>query len=353
MVQEQPSSEERMVSNNNTMNTKQLYLILAGIALMGCHKVTVDFSYSPTEPKTGETVTFTNLSENGEDYTWDFGDNRSASTKSPTHTYSKAGTYMVTLSEKRTKKTCTHAVTVTDSLPTIGIQEDAIHRFDSVSLKALVWNPFSHPVTYRWHLDENTRLLSGNLNEDNIVVQFRHRRHISDDDPTTVHVGLDITMDGIVHSAEQTVTVYERKTWSLLFRTPSADAYQLVYLPHYDIVSSLDWIEGSLGYTTADGRAALDAASPTLQATDRMEHKRYTGGSNGLYVSNLNGSNEVQLTADSVGIILLDSLHQRLFYTTAEGVHALPLIYSPNNQSKEAALRINNLTDVTAITLHE
>lgn len=335
------------------MNIKPLYYFILCIALMGCHKVTVDFSYSPTEPKTGEKVTFTNLSENGEDYTWDFGDNHSASTKSTSHTYNKAGTYVVTLSEKRTKKTCSHVVTVIDSLISIGIQPDTILRFDSVSLKAQVWNPFSHPVTYQWHLDENTVLLDGGLDGDSIVVQFRHRRHISYDCPTTVQIGLDVTMDGTVHHTGQTVTVYDRKTWSLLFRTSEADWYQLVYLPHYDMVSSLDWIEGSLGYTADEGRSALDAVSPTLQATDRMEHKRYTGGSNGLYVSNLNGSNEVQLTADSIGTMVLDSIHQRLFFTTAQGVYALPLIYSPNNQSKEQPVRINELSDITAMTIHE
>ena len=344
------------------MIRKQFYFISICIALMGCHKVSVDFSYAPAEPKTGEKVTFTNLSSNGEDYTWDFGDNRSASTKSATHTYSKAGTYVVTLREKRTKKTCQRAVTVTDSLLSIGITEpDAgICRYDSVPLKAQVWNPFSHEVTYRWYLDKNTDVLNGGLDEDSIVVIFKHHGRPSDDCPPNVMIRLEVTMDGQVYTAEKEISVYHHKTWSLLYRTSENDYYQLVYPPLYDLVINMKdagehetIIDGSFGYSATEGKAALDGASPTLTATDRMEQKVYQASGKGLTVSNLNGSNEVVLTADSVGTILMDSLHQRLFYTTADGVYALPLIYSPNNQSSEKALRINELTGVTRMLMKE
>ena len=67
----------------------------------------------------------------------------------------------------------------------------------------------------------------------------------------------------------------------------------------------------------------------------------------------MNGSNEVQLTPDSIGTILLDPTHQRLFYTTAQGVFAMPLIYSSNNQSQETAIQINNLTNVTGLIMKE
>ncbi len=335
------------------MNIKHLFLFLIGLALAGCHKVSIDFSYSPSEPKTGEKVTFTNLSQNGEDYTWDFGDNHTANTKSSSHTYSKAGTYIVTLSEKRSKKTCSHAITVTDSVVAIGIDSATIYRYKNVTLKAQVWNPFAHEVKYQWHLDSHTYLISGSLDEDSIVVQFRHFRRKSDDCPTTIQVGLDVTKDGIMSRAERTMTVYDNKTWSLLFRTTDDDYYQLVYLPYYDIVSPLNIVEGSRTYTTEEGSRALDQADIVLQATDPIENKRYTGIHNGLYVSNMNGSNEVQLTPDSIGTILLDSTHQRLFYTTAQGVFAMPLIYSSNNQSKETAIQINNLTNVTGLIMKE
>ncbi|MBQ7697654.1 MAG: PKD domain-containing protein [Paludibacteraceae bacterium] len=335
------------------MKNHFLYFLLFTLISTSCHKVSVDFSYAPATPKTGENVTFTNISQNGEDYTWQFGDNQTANTKSTSHTYRKAGTYIVTLSEKRSKKTCTHAVTVTDSIATIGIDSVTIYRFDSVTLKAQVWNPFSHEVSYEWQLDKNTELISGNLDEDSIVVLFKHFRDISYDCPTTVYVGLDITLDGQLNHVERSITILDRPTWSLLYRTSDEYYYQLVYLPYYDAVYSLNKEEGSRRYTEEEGRAALDGLTLVKQATDPMEHKRYTATDNGLYVSHLNGDNEVQLCADSVGTILLDATHQRLFYTTAEGVFAMPLIYSSNNQSKDTPVKINHLTDVTALTIKE
>ena len=335
------------------MKYNYLYLLLFTLIITSCHKVSVDFSYAPATPKTGEKVTFTNLSQNGEDYTWQFGDNQTANTKSTSHTYRKAGTYIVTLSEKRSKKTCSHAVTVTDSVASIGIDTLSIHRYDSVTLKAQIWNSFSHEVSYEWQLDKNTELVYGSLESDSIVVLFKHFRNISDDCPTTVYVGLDVTMDDEQHHIERTITILDRPTWSLLYRTSDDYYYQLVYLPYYDAVYSLNRQEGSRRYTEEEGRAALDGLTLVKQATDPMEHKRYTATDNGLYVSHLNGDNEVQICTDSIGTILLDATHQRIFYTTAKGVYALPLIYSPNNQSKETPIKINDLTSIIAMTTKE
>ena len=335
------------------MKIRTLYILLSGLLMTGCHKVSVEFSYSPTAPKTGEKVTFTNQSQNGEDYTWDFGDNQTTSTKNTTHTYRKAGTYVVTLSEKKSKKTCRHAVTVTDSIVGIGVSSDEIHRYDSVTLKAQVWNPFSHEVTYRWILDKHTHLIDGGLDEDSIVVHFRHPTDYMQDYPMTVQIGLEVTMDDAVYNAEQAVTVYEKQTWSLLLRTTDGDWYQPVYPPYYDAVRRMDEANGSVSYTAAEGKTLLDGTETSLQATDRMEQKVYTGSAEGLTVSNLNGTNKVVLTTDSVGTMVLDSVHQRLFYTTIAGTFAMPLIYTPNNKTKEDAMKINDLTQITAIRTKE
>ncbi|MBO7258028.1 MAG: PKD domain-containing protein, partial [Alphaproteobacteria bacterium] len=63
------------------------------LLLIGCKKVTVDFTYSPAEPKAGETVSFTNLSSAGETWAWSFGDHSTSLSKIPSKIYKKAGTY--------------------------------------------------------------------------------------------------------------------------------------------------------------------------------------------------------------------------------------------------------------------
>ena len=80
------------------MNMKQFILLSVSVfMLIGCKKVTVDFTYSPAEPKAGETVSFTNLSSAGENWVWTFGDNATSLSKSPNKIYKKPGEYVVTL----------------------------------------------------------------------------------------------------------------------------------------------------------------------------------------------------------------------------------------------------------------
>jgi|GEM_PF-4671307 len=57
-----------------------------------------DFTFSPASPKTGDVVTFTDTSS-GSPTTraWNFGDNATATSASPTHSYNAAGTYTVSL----------------------------------------------------------------------------------------------------------------------------------------------------------------------------------------------------------------------------------------------------------------
>ena len=56
------------------------------------------FTFSPSAPMAGSTVTFTDASTNTPtSWAWDFGDGGTSSAQNPTHTFSTAGTYTVTL----------------------------------------------------------------------------------------------------------------------------------------------------------------------------------------------------------------------------------------------------------------
>lgn len=101
------------------------YLIAAAFAFIGCVKVPepaqpipgakADFTWEENKPFT---VTFTNNSTAGlTPWLWEFGDGSSSggSANKVTHTYSKAGTYNVTLTCKDTNRipyTCTKTITV-------------------------------------------------------------------------------------------------------------------------------------------------------------------------------------------------------------------------------------------------
>jgi PKD repeat protein len=62
---------------------------------------TAAFSFSPTDPETDETVTFTDASTDSDgtvvSWSWDFGDAATSTDQNPTHPYSSANTYTVRL----------------------------------------------------------------------------------------------------------------------------------------------------------------------------------------------------------------------------------------------------------------
>lgn len=91
-----------------------------------------DFKYTITNDSIAPaTVTFNNQSKNATSYTWDFGDTSSASNTStaqnPVHTYSNAGSYVVTLTAKNDEN-----VTDTQTYPIV--IKAAVPSTDAISI---------------------------------------------------------------------------------------------------------------------------------------------------------------------------------------------------------------------------
>lgn len=59
--------------------------------------VVASFTVGVTDALTGDTLRFTNRSENASHYQWDFGDGGSSALKDPTHVYTDEGAFKVTL----------------------------------------------------------------------------------------------------------------------------------------------------------------------------------------------------------------------------------------------------------------
>ena len=74
-----------------------LFTILTLSLLASCKKDDVSFTFSPAEPRAGESVIFTNNTSEGEEWSWSFGDGSTSTSKSPRHIYRQPGSYAVVL----------------------------------------------------------------------------------------------------------------------------------------------------------------------------------------------------------------------------------------------------------------
>lgn len=72
--------------------------LLCSILFSSCEKDPVaSFTVSKSNAMVNEIITFSNTSENASSYLWEFGDGNSSTEENPTHSYSDAGNFTVTL----------------------------------------------------------------------------------------------------------------------------------------------------------------------------------------------------------------------------------------------------------------
>lgn len=93
---------------------KLLFVILFSVLLYSCgKKPEADFTWSPENPKAGVEMQFTNISKDAKKYDWNFGDMSIGKGKSPAHTYSNAGSYIIDLTAHNGLSSDTKTVTIT------------------------------------------------------------------------------------------------------------------------------------------------------------------------------------------------------------------------------------------------
>ena len=79
------------------MRINKVVLVLLVIGLIGCNKQPIaSFEMSTNTPESEQEVVFTNTSENGISYSWNFGDGTTSTEESPKHTYALSGSYDLT-----------------------------------------------------------------------------------------------------------------------------------------------------------------------------------------------------------------------------------------------------------------
>ena len=114
------------------------------------------FSYEANEL----TVAFKNASTNGQSYKWDFGDGKTSTDKDPTYTYSKSGTYKVTLTAINGEQSNNYAqdITVTEQTP------KASFTYSKNNLSVSFINTSTNAKSYKWEFGDGKTSTDKNPN---------------------------------------------------------------------------------------------------------------------------------------------------------------------------------------------
>ena len=346
------------------MKRSSIYLSILLTFCVGCKRVEVDFSYAPTAPRAGETVTFTNLCTEGEEWLWTFGDNTTSFAKSPKHIYKKPGAYLVTLMVDSAKyNTCTKEVTVYDTIPTFVCSTDSILHYQDVTFTANVYNPFNHSLTYEWIVSPNFKMLSQSNEQSKIYGYFKSQ---TAQDSVTLRLTLNgkeflITKHFPVHLTQAPAIVMHLTDNQMVRQriindrieehTPALVEDKELLRQAQDTCVTFN---GTTFYASTLASTISDFNGLDIQRVqlDAMAQKWYVTTPEGLYVANFDGAERVLIDESATGAIYIDMTRNRIYWASANGLFAMPLVKSKNNQFTTTPAQYNNLNNIDLITVN-
>lgn len=323
---------------------------------IACKRVEVDFSYSPTEPRAGQAVTFSNLSSAGEEWSWSYGDGVTSTLKSPSHTYKKPGKYRVVLKvDNKSSRTATHEITVYDTVPTFSCADTAFTVYRDYTFTANLYNPYNLDVKYQWGFPANTIYVaqvdtSAGLTGSSIKVYFLQAMEAAP-------ISLRIVMNGDTTYIDRSFPVADRATNSVLFRTAECDYRQRIFGARAEMLKR-DETAGELLDITQDTMQVYNGYPFTLSEFQtvfpeiegfHIAHRKIYFRAGGLWVANIDGANMVPIDEKECYAMELDYTDNRIYWANDEGVWYMPFIGSDNNKFVTTPKKLNNLTGVTRI----
>ncbi|MBQ6984495.1 MAG: PKD domain-containing protein [Paludibacteraceae bacterium] len=338
---------------------KKTYVLLTiCCALMACKKVDVDFSYSPTEPKAGETVKFSNLSSSGEEWEWAFGDGSTSTLKAPSHIYKKPGTYRVSLKVDNKKSLmCAKELTVFDTVPTFVCEDSVFRIYQDYTLVANVYNPYNYDIEYQWYwpvdptvyTEPRFRVIDDEWTNSTLKLYFLREGQAS--------IGLKLIFNGDTIRIVKTFDVLSKQTNSILLRNAECDWRQRIFGARAEdarpdgtatklLDAEQDTVQTYNGYEFRLSEIA--EIFPEVQGFHIANRKIYFRAG-GLWVANIDGTNQVQIDATPCVAMILDTYDNRIYWANEQGVWYMPFIGSDNNKFVTTPTLLNSLTDVTKL----
>lgn len=327
------------------------------ITCISCKKETIDFSYSPSQPKAGEKVTFLNSSSTGEEWLWHFGDRNVTAIKSPTHIYDAPGTYQVTLKiDNKESWTCTHSITIVDTVPTFISDHDSlsIYVFEDVTFSAQVFNPNEDSLDCVWTA-EPACAATVRSTDKTWCVYFTQ--------PGQVTITMNLTLNDVTTTQQRTYMVEDKPTTAVLMMDENNTMLrQRVFL-------NSTRSEEVLPLTYTEGQTILSATQDTFQTVNGFDFrlselktilpemtgfriangKIYYRTTDGLYISDVKGNNINIIDPRPISALYTDTYTgiNRLYWATENGVYYMPLIDHPQNMFDNTKIEL--LNDQSAI----
>ena len=336
---------------------KKIYILLTlCCALIACKKNNVDFTFLPEAPRAGETVSFSNLSSSGEEWSWSFGDGAVSTIKSPTHEYKQPGTYNVTLTvDKKSSWTATRSITVYDTVPTFTCDESEFFIYKDYTFYANVYNPYNYDISYSWVLPLNTPyavITGGAMNSNYIQLYFTQPME-------EAPIWLTIVLNGDTTVIKKTFNIQNRTTNAVLLRTPEGDYRQRIFdtraempkLTSDSITARMlndeqDTVQTYNGYVVY--LSELQTVFPEMQGFHIASRKIYYRA-NGLWVANIDGANQVQIDEAECTAMTLDTKSNRIYWANNEGVWYMPFVGSDNNKFVTVPEQLNAMQNITKL----
>lgn len=324
---------------------------------MACKRTTVDFSYTPTEPRAGQSVSFSNLASDGEKWAWSFGDGSTSTSKSPYHTYKNPGTYTVVLKvDEKNSLTKTRDITVYDTVPNFSCSDTtAIPIFQDVTFTALVYNPYNYDLSYEWSIGSNR--LYTQVSETNTASTYTLYFEQAGSNEEVVR--LVVVLNGDTTVVEHTYQITDTATTAMLFRTTDGDYAQRIFGTRYEApkpttnaeqVALLEAVQDSVQIYN-DSTFTIQGLQATFPGIEgfRIVNRKIYYRANGLYVANLNGANRVQIEPQPTAAVAVDIVNNRLYWAVTDSVCYMPLINTDNNRYTTTPTTLNRLGGVNRI----
>ena len=322
---------------------KIVLLLTACCALIGCKKNNVDFTYSPTEPRAGQSVLFSNQSSSGEDWEWTFGDGGTATLRSPSHTYRNPGSYLVTLKVDNKKSwMVSKQITVYDTIPTFVCEDSIFYIFRDYTFTANIYNPYNYDIAYLWTVNGKEAGTQSSL-----TTYFTEPNK-------EVKIDLTLTLNEETTLVEKSFLIEDRATNSLLIRTTESDYRQRIFGSRAEEAkvdasakALLDAEQDSA--QTYNGKdfslSELKTSFPNLEGFHIANRKIYYRAG-GLWVANIDGAYPVQIDTAACSAMTLDTRDNRIYWANAQGVWYMPFVGSDNNQFVSEPTQLNTLQNI-------